>query len=250
MLPPALAEPYRISPETHPRPNATLNHVPAFTRKQRLLLAVAPPLAALLIRALGATLRYRDINAPGTPNGHEIPGPSVFAFWHCALLVSAHRFRNLGIAILISRSFDGELIARTVEQLGFLAVRGSSSRGGPAGLKGMADAYRAGRICAFTADGPRGPARLAKPGPVHLAELTAGTPYPATWLGAFHAQPSRAWHLGSWDRFIIPKPFATITFTWPAHVSPQLELLQTALNQATSMAEPRWSTSNPRPSNL
>ena len=97
-----------------------------FTRKQRVLLAIIPPLAALLIRALGATLRYRDINAPGVPVGITIPGPVVFAFWHRCLLTCAHRFRNKGIAILISPSFDGELIARTVEYLGFLPVRGSS----------------------------------------------------------------------------------------------------------------------------
>ncbi len=207
-----------------------LNPVPAFTRKQRFLLAIIPPVAALLIRALGATLRYRDINAPGTPTGHQIPGPTIFAFWHCALLASAHRFRNLGIAILISRSFDGELIARTVERLGFVAVRGSSSRGGPAGLKGMAEAYRAGRICAFTADGPRGPARIAKAGPVHLAHFSN-----APWLGAFFPQPSRAWYLKSWDHFMIPKPFSTVIFAWPAHVGPSLPELQYALDEAVRM---------------
>ncbi len=104
--------------------------MPVFTRKQRFLLAIIPPLAALLIRALGATLRYRDVTAPGTPVGIEIPGPTIFAFWHRTLLICAHRFRKHGIAILISASFDGELIARTVALLGFHPVRGSSSRGG------------------------------------------------------------------------------------------------------------------------
>ena len=196
------------------------------------MLAIVPPMAALLIRVLGATLRYRDVNAAGTPNGHTMAGPTVFAFWHCTMLTSAHRFRNLGIAILISRSFDGELIARTVERLGFLAVRGSSSRGGAAGLKGMAEAYAAGRPCAFTADGPRGPARVAKAGPVQLAELAG-----ATWIGAYHAQPDRAWYLKSWDRFMIPKPFSTVTFGWPAHVRPELELVQKAMDEAVAMAE-------------
>jgi len=195
------------------------------------MLAIVPPMAALLIRVLGATLRYRDVNAPGTPNGHTLPGPAVFAFWHCTMLTSAHRFRNLGIAILISRSFDGELIARTVERLGFVAVRGSSSRGGAAGLKGMAEAYAAGHRCAFTADGPRGPARVAKAGPVQLAELSG-----ATWIGAYHAQPDRAWYLKSWDRFIVPKPFSTVTFGWSTHVRPELELVQKALDEAAAMA--------------
>ena len=204
----------------------------AFTRQQRAVLAIVPPLAALLIRLLGATLRYRDVNAPGTAPGHTLPGPAIFAFWHCALLSCAHRFRGLRIAILISASFDGELIARTVERLGFLPVRGSSSRGGPLALKGMAEAYRAGHRCAFTADGPRGPARVAKPGPVLLAELTG-----ASWLGAFHAQPARAWSLRSWDRFMIPKPFTTVIFTWPSHTAATLDALQGALDGAAKMAD-------------
>ena len=105
-----------------------------YTLSQRLTLAIVPPLAALLIRVLGATLRYEDVFEPATQPripGDQIPGPTIYAFWHRSLLVCAHRFRRRNIAILISRSFDGELIARTVERLGFRAIRGSSSRGGP-----------------------------------------------------------------------------------------------------------------------
>jgi lysophospholipid acyltransferase (LPLAT)-like uncharacterized protein len=211
---------------------AKLIFVPEFTRKQRLLLAIVPPLAALTIRALGATLRYRDVNAPATPTGHTIPGPTIFAFWHCSLLICAYRFRNLGIAILISRSFDGELIARTVELLGFIAVRGSSSRGGATALLGMKQAYEQGHICAFTADGPKGPERIAKSGPVHLAELTG-----ASWIGTFHGQPSSAWYLNTWDRFIIPKPFATVTFGWPAHIAPNSASLQQSLDEAVTLSK-------------
>ena len=203
--------------------------MPAFSRKQKFLLAIVPLIAALVIRALGATWRYRDVQAPETPLGHTIAPPVIFAFWHSAMLSCAVRFRNLGIAILISQSFDGELIARIVERLGFVAVRGSSTRGSATALRGMQQAYEAGHRCAFTADGPQGPARVAKSGPVHLAELTG-----ATWLGAYHAQPDRAWHLKSWDRFMIPKPFATITFGWPAHIPPDLSLLQAALDDAVA----------------
>lgn len=204
----------------------------AFTRNQRIQLAIIPPLAAFIIRVLGATLRYRDITAPGVPVGIEIPGPTIFAFWHRALLICAHRFRNQGIAILISSSFDGELIARTVALLGFHPVRGSSSRGGAAGLRAMADAYAERRICAFTADGPRGPSMVAKPGPVQLAQLTG-----APWIGAYHALPNRCWELNSWDRFIIPKPFSTIIFSWPEHAPPELAAVQHALDEAVRIAE-------------
>lgn len=203
----------------------------SFSTRERVLLATVPRLAALLIRLLGATWHAEDVTAAHTPAGQSVPGPTVFAFWHEGLLSCAWRFRGLGIAILISRSFDGELIARTVERLGFIAVRGSSSRGGAAGLRGMAEAYGAGHICAFTADGPRGPRRQAKAGPVQLAALVG-----ASWMGCFHAEPQRAWRLRSWDRFAIPKPFTTIRFGWAAHSAPTLELLQGGLDRAVALS--------------
>jgi hypothetical protein len=203
----------------------------AYNRKQRLFLAIVPPLAAALIRLLGATFRYRDIAVPGIAINKDVPAPCIYAFWHRTLLTCAHRFRDQDIAILISPSFDGELIARTVERLGFYPVRGSSSRGGASGLRGMAEAYKAEHKCAITADGPRGPNMVAKPGPVQVAELTG-----ATWIGAYYALPNRAWELKSWDRFLIPKPFSTITFTWPALAPPELTAVQSALDEAVRMA--------------
>jgi lysophospholipid acyltransferase (LPLAT)-like uncharacterized protein len=214
-----------------------------YTPKQRLTLALVPRLAALIIRILGLTLRYEDRTDPGVTPGNLIPGPTVFAFWHRSLLACAHRFRNLDIAILISPSFDGELIARTVELLGFRAIRGSSSRGGAAGLRSMQLAYTAGHRCAFTADGPRGPVFVAKPGAAQLAQSVGaqpgGTQPRGTWLGCFYALPDRAWQLRSWDRFLIPKPFSRVILTWPAHI-PASEVtpatVQATLDRAVAMA--------------
>jgi lysophospholipid acyltransferase (LPLAT)-like uncharacterized protein len=200
---------------------------------QRIALALVPPVAAVVIRLLGATLRYEDRAEAGVTPGYAIAGPTVFAFWHRSLLACAYRFRGLGIAILISPSFDGELIARTVERLGFLAVRGSSSRGGAAGLRGMQAAYAAGRRCAFTADGPRGPVFVAKPGTALLANSVG------CWVGCFYALPERAWELGSWDRFLIPKPFSRVVLTWPKHIAAgevTMETVQAGLDRAVEMA--------------
>ncbi len=197
------------------------------------MLAVVPALVSGVIRLLGATLRFEEVCAPGVPVGDTIPGPTVYAFWHRSLLLAAYRFRGQGIAILISRSFDGELIARTVERLGFVAVRGSSTRGGSVGLRGMERAFSADRrICAFTADGPKGPACVAKAGAVQLAELCG-----AEWVGAFELQAARAWRLGSWDRFVIPKPFTRVRVCWPAHASVELPAVQRALDEAVRMGE-------------
>ena len=194
----------------------------AYTRSQRLSLALIPPVAALLIRLLGMTLRYRDITAPNTPIGDTIPGPVVFAFWHRSLLACAHRFRNKDIAILISRSFDGELIARTVERLGFIAVRGSSSRGGAAGLRAMSEAYKAGHRCAITADGPRGPIPDRQTG-----HRPAG-PTCRSHLGwsLLRLPRSAPGPLNSWDKFLIPKPFSRVLVTFPPHVAPEQNAIQ------------------------
>jgi lysophospholipid acyltransferase (LPLAT)-like uncharacterized protein len=231
--------------ETTPDPRV---EAPKLRLGQRVALALVPALAALLIRLLGMTLRYEDRADPGVTPGYKIPGPVVFAFWHRSLLACAYRFRNLDIAILISSSFDGELIARTVELLGFTAIRGSSSRGGAAGLRNMQIAYAAGHRCAFTADGPRGPVFVAKAGAAQLANSVGPTPRTSlstaprpggTWVGCFYGLADRAWELRSWDRFMIPKPFSRVVLTWPAHV-PAGEVttasVQAALDRAVEMA--------------
>jgi hypothetical protein len=63
---------------------------------------------------------------------------------------------------------------------------------------------RAGRSTAFTLDGPRGPARVAKPGAVWLATATGAPLLPV------HAECERSWELRSWDRTQIPKPFSRV----------------------------------------
>ncbi len=205
-----------------------------FSTSQRIVLAIVPRIAATIIRLLGMTLRYEDRCEPGTISGDQIPGPGVYPFWHRSLLVCAYRFRNRQIAILISRSFDGELIARTVEHLGFIAVRGSSTRGGSSGLRSLERAYRDGHRCAITADGPKGPIMIAKPGTAQLAQLVEAP------VAAFYVLPLRAWELKSWDRFLIPKPFSRVLITWPAHVpAGQVSeaTVQAALDRAVAMAE-------------
>jgi lysophospholipid acyltransferase (LPLAT)-like uncharacterized protein len=103
---------------------------------------------------------------------------------------------------MTSRSFDGEYIARIIAKLGFVPVRGSSSRGAVGALLGMRSAAEQGHIVAITIDGPRGPRYVAKPGPVLLARST-GVP-----LGTFYVALERAWVLNTWDALMIPKPFS------------------------------------------
>jgi lysophospholipid acyltransferase (LPLAT)-like uncharacterized protein len=205
--------------------------VSTYTLKQRIALAIVPRLASMVICCLGITLRYRDVCEPGATPGYDIPPPAVYAFWHRCLLACAWRFRNYGVTILISRSFDGELIARTVERLGFIAIRGSSSRDGTAGLRNMQRAYLAGNYCAITADGPRGPSQVTKPGVAQLAKLVDTT------VGAFYVHPHRAWQLRSWDRFLIPKPFSRVTVAWTRPAPADQASVQAALDRSVELAQ-------------
>ncbi len=115
-----------------------------FSLGQRVTLAIVPRLVALLMRAIGSTLRFTYVLEPGViPPTVAIPG--IYCFWHQCALPSLLYFKGkLRCSILVSQSFDGELIARTIEQFGFDAVRGSSSREGAAGLLGLKHAIEAG----------------------------------------------------------------------------------------------------------
>jgi hypothetical protein len=135
-------------------------------------------------------------------------GPEIYCFWHQCVLPCTVYFRRTGATILISRSFDGELITRILRLFGFKAVRGSSSRGAREGLLGLAQVIESGNPAIFTADGPRGPIYRTKMGPIKLAQMT-GAP-----IGAFHLEPERAWVMRSWDRFLVPKPFTRIVVSW------------------------------------
>jgi lysophospholipid acyltransferase (LPLAT)-like uncharacterized protein len=157
----------------------------------------------LLIRVIGATLRYTAFAEPGCiADPYGAGPPAIWCFWHRAVIPATYRFRNQGLAVMTSRSFDGEYIARIIQKLGFAAVRGSSSRGAVGALMGMRQQLEQGHGVVFTIDGPRGPRYVAKPGPVLLAKKT-GVP-----ISCFYIAVERAWILNSWDQMIIPKPFS------------------------------------------
>ncbi len=162
--------------------------------------SAAPAIAPAIIKLLCGTLKIRWLGAEPTDPPVELRTPFIYAFWHQRLLLFSYTHRFHGIPILISRHADGELIARIAERLGFRTVRGSSTRGGAAGLLAMT---RLGAVdMAITPDGPRGPRHRVKPGVIFLAAQTGYPILPGT------VSYDRFWSFKSWDRFILPKPFA------------------------------------------
>jgi lysophospholipid acyltransferase (LPLAT)-like uncharacterized protein len=212
---------------------------PGFTLVQRIVLAIVPRIVWLLLSVFGRTWRFEVIAEEGvTPVlFDEKPGPEIYCFWHQCVLPCTVYFRKSNAVILISRSFDGELITRILKLFGFDAVRGSSSRGAREGLLGLKHVIETGRTAIFTADGPLGPIYQTKMGPIKVAQTT-GAP-----IGAFHLQPERAWVINSWDRFLIPKPFTRIIVSWAqwTHVpgnfpTEQFETKRQELNDALERA--------------
>jgi len=174
-----------------------------FSLKQRCSLWLISWIGYLAIRLIGPTLRVSITYEPGTENEPRTR-PAIYCFWHRCVFSAAHLFRNKGIRVLTSRSYDGEYIARIIERLGFRPVRGSSSRGALQSLRELQRELEDGAFVAFTIDGPRGPRYVAKPGPIHLARVT-GAP-----IFSFYVAAERAWILRTWDAFVLPMPFSRI----------------------------------------
>ena len=200
------------------------------------------PLAALLgswfLRLLAATWRFDRVWDPEYARPLGAGEKFVYVFWHCGILPLTMDRVGEGIAVLVSQHHDGELVARLLEKLGYVTGRGSSTRGGDSGVRELLTWAERGRHLAVTPDGPRGPVEVAKDGAVYIARRARLRVVPIG-LGV-----RRAWRLRSWDRFIVPKPFARLMVTYGPPVSlPEndsaREVLERALRETSDAARMR-----------
>lgn len=171
--------------------------------------------AAGYIRLVQSTTRWRRI-------GNEVPErfwragePFIGCFWHGRLMMMAASWdRSVPLRMLISEHRDGRLIARTIRNFGYDSIVGSTRKKGASALRGVLRALERGECVGFTPDGPRGPRMRASMGVVAAARLSGAPIVPGTYA------TSRRIVLGSWDRMILPWPFARGVFMWgqPIHV--------------------------------
>ncbi len=163
-----------------------------------------------MVGALFLTTRAQRTGVEHFERFRRRGSPVIFVFWHGQLLPLVHYHRHEGIVVLVSEHGDGEYITRIIERSGFGTVRGSSTRGGTHGLRGLIRAAREGRDLAITPDGPRGPRGTFKPGALAAARIT-GLPIIPLAVGS-----SEGWRLSSWDGFLVPKPFSTVRIEYLA----------------------------------
>lgn len=156
-------------------------------------------LAGAFLKLLKKTMRFQTINMEKTLNIR-----CVYAFWHRDLVIGTLQRSGERIAVMVSLSLDGELIAGPIQELGYIPVRGSSSRNGSEALKTMLRLSKEIDI-GITPDGPKGPIGTIHPGIFQLA-LLGKIP-----IVAIAFDIDKEWIFNSWDRFRFPKPFSKVT---------------------------------------
>lgn len=165
-------------------------------------------LAYHFVRAYSLTFRFSAQGDERWLQHLASGGRVVLAAWHQQFFSAIRGFKTyaaLEPCLMISRSADGELIAGVAQRTGWHPVRGSSSSGGMAALDEIIERVRKTGLGAHVVDGPKGPAGTVKPGLIRLAQATNAVIVP------FFVTADRCWFMNSWDRFMIPKPFARVT---------------------------------------
>jgi hypothetical protein len=186
----------------------------------------SPPMQAALaivfaayLKVTLATIRWRHEGRDKAEVIWDQGGGVLVCFWHARIALSPACWpldRAQEPRALISLSPDGQFIAGAVGRLGFPAIRGSSTKkSDPAKAKGGATAFRdvlrwvnSGGGVAITPDGPRGPAEQMAEGTPLLAKASSA---PVLFVG-LASRPCL--HLNSWDRAVLPLPFARGAIVW------------------------------------
>jgi len=168
--------------------------------------------------ALSATI---SLKVEGENDFESLEGGKIILTWHGRTATAGPKFRNRGWGVMISNSRDGDMQKHIYEHLGYKVIRGSSGRGGERALIESIRFLRGGGTMAITPDGPRGPAGKVQEGVLMMARKSGASLVP--W--GVSATPR--WLFGSWDRFMVPWPFAKavilmgVPIKVPANASPE-----------------------------
>ena len=191
-----------------------------FTLWQRFVIFLGTWVGYGLIALVGKSLRWKVVGWEHWEGVRERGDRIIYTHWHRCIFPGVWFWRKRGIVAMTSQNFDGEYTTRIIRLHGYGAARGSTSRGAIKVMMELIRHLRQGNDVDVTADGPRGPRFVAKPGPVLLAKKT-GQP-----IVGFHLSPEKCYTFRkSWDQFQVPYPFSRIVvlLTPPIYVSAEAD---------------------------
>ncbi len=160
------------------------------------------------IRTYSWTFRFRVENEQDWMTYHRKGGAVLLCVWHQQFFAAIRHFKTyqpFSPSLMISKSKDGEIIAGVAERSGWKTVRGSSSTDGRQAMGMMIDNLKEFRLAGHIVDGPRGPAGQVKAGVIRMAHAADAMIVP------MYTAADKAWYFKSWDKFMLPKPFADVT---------------------------------------
>jgi lysophospholipid acyltransferase (LPLAT)-like uncharacterized protein len=138
--------------------------------------------------------------------------PGIGTLWHGnQFLIASIKPPDVKVRILVSHHRDGELTARLARKFGVDSIRGSGNRstrwlrkGGVEAFLGLRASLAEGYTVILTADSTHGVPRQAGPGIIALARASG------RGIVGIGVAANRRIVLNSWDRTVVPLPFARI----------------------------------------
>lgn len=172
------------------------------------------PLIYVLARLIGLTLK---VKSQGYEEVQKLEGGKILAGWHGRTFIATTFFRNKGVWTMISHSKDGDMQNIIFSNFGFRTIRGSTGRGGIKAAIEVIEVLKQGQLFAFTPDGPRGPSGVVQGGVMLMARKSGA------WIVPVGTSATKKWYAPTWDRYMVPKPFATcyMVFGTPLSVPPK-----------------------------
>jgi lysophospholipid acyltransferase (LPLAT)-like uncharacterized protein len=196
-----------------------------------LRLAIVPRVGYAYVRLVHATMRIEWRDRDALERARRTAGRYILAFWHSRFVMMPYAYPGSRMVVMSSRHPDSLLLARVLERFGIEHAWGSSTAGGSQGMRQLLRHVRDGCDAGFTPDGPRGPRRRVKPGVVAAAKLSGLPIVPVT----FAARPAK--RLGSWDRTLLPLPFARGLFAYGEPIAVDRRADDAALDRAARRLE-------------
>ncbi|WP_425613438.1 lysophospholipid acyltransferase family protein [Anatilimnocola sp. NA78] len=161
------------------------------------------------------SIRLRVVCSDPGLDVRENPAGHILSIWHRDIIMGCTSLATDQLKVLVSQSKDGSTITRTIEELGFSTIRGSSKRGGVQAMREMLREARESCV-AITPDGPKGPALEVKEGVAYLASRSGA---PVIAVGCAY---SWAMRMRSWDRLYLPLPCSrVVVYLMPTMTVPQ-----------------------------